>query len=84
MISPELIGILAVGAALATLVFTLHRNAMKRIDRLEDRLESRFDRLEDRVDRLDSRVDDLNKETARIGGLLDGLREAIYGRATSV
>ena len=96
--SPELIAILAVGVASMALNLTIARMLLgemrhmeqwldARMDRLEDRMdrvENRMDRLEDKIDRLDDRVDEQGKEIARIGGLLDGLREAIYGRATSV
>ena len=82
--SPELIAILAVGVASMALNLTIARMLLGEMSHMERRLEDRMDRLEDRMDRLDGRVDELGKETARIGGLLDGLREAIYGRATSV
>lgn len=44
--SPELIGILGVGAALAALLVGLHRGTDKRIDRLDDRLGNVERRLE--------------------------------------
>ena len=82
--SPELIAILAVGVASMALNLTIARMPVGEMRHMEQRLDARMDRLEDKIDRLDARVDEQGKELARIGGLLDGLREAIYGRATSV
>ena len=72
--SPELIGILAVGAALAGVIVAGQR-------RLESRLESRISALEARVEAVEHGLADLRERMARLEGLLDGLREAIVGRA---
>ena len=75
---------MALNLTIARMLLGEMRHMERRLEDRMDRIDDRMDRLEDRMDRLDSRVDELGKETARIGGLLDGLREAIYGRATSV
>ena len=72
----SLVGIVAVGAALATLIVRLIRGIEKQIDTLRDDVrELRQDQagLRDRVSQLSDRV-------SRIEGLLEGLREAIAGR----
>ena len=73
--SPELIGILSVGVALAALVFT----SMHRMDKRIDALEARIDK---RIDALEARIAALEKGQARLEGLLDGLREALFERAS--
>ena len=62
--SPELIAILAVGAALAGLILQSQRGLGARMDRLEARLDARMDGLEaelreirDRLSRLEGKVD---------------------------
>ena len=80
--SPELIGILSVGVALAALVFTSMHRMDKRIDALEARIDKRIDALEARIDALDARIAALEKGQARLEGLLDGLREALFERAS--
>jgi chromosome segregation ATPase len=71
---------------------TLGRHVQERFDAQErrmDRIEQRIDRIEQRIDALDDRIrsveehmHSIDKQLARIGGLLDGLREAIVQRAT--
>ena len=58
--SPELIGILAVGAALATLNLTTLRGD---------------------IHALDDRMRTQERSTAKLEGLLEGLREAVVVRA---
>ena len=74
--TPELIGILSVGAAQAALALTLWRHLGGRIDRLEDRFEARFEALEARIDTLSERV-------ARIEGVIEGLFAGMNGRRTA-
>ena len=72
-----LIGTVAVGAALATLIVRLNRGLEKQMDNLRgDVRELRQDhsRLRDRVSQLGDRV-------SRIEGLLEGLRDAVAGRS---
>ena len=75
--SPELIGILSVGVALAALHMTSMRGLREEIHRLDARL----DRLETRLDGMESRLDSLEQRMARLEGVLDGLREALFGRS---
>ena len=67
--SPEILTIIGVGIALATLIITGHNRINKRIDRLENRMGS----LEQRVGALEQRV-------ARLEGLMEGIREALFER----
>ena len=80
--SPELISILAVGVALAAVVFTAMQRTDRRIDALETRIDKRIDALEGRFDALETRIASLEKGQARLEGLLDGLREALFERAS--
>ena len=67
-VSQETLTILGVGIALAGIIFTSNQQLDERIDRLD----ARIDRLEVRLDRVEIRLAALEKETARIGGLLEG------------
>lgn len=78
--SPELIGILAVGVALAGIIFTGFRRLDSRIDHLEKQTNERFDRIGDRITALDRGQAELRERMAKLEGLLEGLREAISGR----
>ncbi len=53
-----------------------------RIDRLEQQTNERFDRVDDRFERLEIRMSAIEQRQARLEGLLDGLREALFARAT--
>jgi uncharacterized coiled-coil protein SlyX len=83
--SAELIGILAVGVALCGVIIAGQRRLEGRYERgmaaLEGRLESRISALERRVEAVEHGLADLRERMARLEGLLDGLREAIVGRA---
>ena len=79
--SPELIGILAVGVALAGAIFAGQRRYERGMAALESRLESRMSALESRMEAVEHGLADLRERLARLEGLLDGLREAIVGRA---
>ena len=70
--TPELIAILAVGAALAGLILQGQRGLGARMDRLEARLDARMDGLEaelreirDRLSRLEGKVDFLESYIVR-------------------
>ena len=67
--TPELIGIITVGIALAALNFTMFNMLSKRLERLEDRVAS-----------LESRVSDMDRRLARLEGLIDGIRESLVDR----
>ena len=88
--TPELIGIITVGIALAALNFTMFNMINKRLERLEDRisnLENRVSGLEahvaslgNRVSGLENRVSDMDRRLARLEGLIDGIRESLFDR----
>ena len=67
--TPELIAIIAVGVALGALNITIFKL-----------IEKRLDSLETRITRLEDRVSNLERRQARLEGLLDGIREALFGR----
>ena len=75
-----LIAVLAVGVTLAGLILTSNRGL--RQDMREDmgKLESR---LRDDIKQLAERVGRLEHSQAKLEGLLEGLREAISGRAAA-
>lgn len=79
--SPELIGILSVGVALAALHLASLRSLREEIRKEIHRLDGRLDRLETRLDGMESRLDSLEQRMARLEGVLDGLREALFGRS---
>ena len=94
--SGELIAIVAVGAALAGLILTssrglrqdmaqLRRDMREDMGKLKSRLDERIDRLEarlrDDIKQLGDRVGRMEHSQAKLEGLLEGLREAISGRA---
>ena len=70
--SPELIGILGVGIALAGVILSGQRGLNARIDKLEARLAA-----------VEHGQAELRERMAKLEGLLEGLREAITGRRTS-
>ena len=92
--SPELIAILAVGVVVAGLILNGQTQTNRRLDTLEQRMEGRIDALEQRIsafelqvnqrfDRLEARLAALEQRVARLEGVLDGLREALFSaRAT--
>ncbi len=90
----SLIAVVAVGAALAGLVLTTTRGLRQDMARIESRLDARIGELESRIDSrmnaLDARIDTLEQRMTRVElgqakleDLLEGLREAISGRAAA-
>ncbi len=75
--SAELIAILAVGAALATLLLTGLRRVEARIDRVEARIDRVETSLTTRMERIEAGQTELRERMAHLEGLLEGLREAI-------
>ena len=69
-----LIAVLAVGAALGGLILTGNRGLRQDMAQLETR-------LDERIGRLESQIGELRERMAHLEGLLEGLREAITGRA---
>ena len=80
--TPELIAIIAVGIALGGLLLTVLQIVLKRIDQLEDRFDRLEGRVEDRFERLETRMANLEQRQTRLEGLLDGIREALFERAS--
>ena len=86
-----LIANLAVGATLAGLMLTsipgLRQDIRQDIVRLESRLDERINRLEARLredmKQLSDRLGRVEHSQAKLEGLLEGLREAITGRAAA-
>lgn len=75
--SPETIAILAVGAALAGLVWQGQRSLRVEMRDLRaelsermDRIESRMDRIEIRMERMEGRLAELGDRVSRIEGML--------------
>ena len=79
--SPELIGILTVGVAVIAVVFTALQRIDKRFERIEERIDTLEERMNKRIDGVEVRIASLEKGQARLEGLLDGLREALFERA---
>ncbi len=92
--SSELIGILGVGVALAGLVVTGLRGFEKRLGARIDSLERRVDavgskledglgaletKLEGRLDLIDNRLGAVERGLAKLEGLMEGMRDAMFG-----
>ena len=86
-----LVAVAAVGATLGGLVLTgnrgLRQDMRQDIARLESRLDEKINglesRLRDDMKQLGDRVGRLEHGQAKLEGLLEGLREAISGRAAA-
>ena len=91
-----LIAVLAVGATLGGLILTSNRGLRQdirqditrmesrldeRISALESRMDERINGLESRFDAMEKQFGELRERMAHLEGLLEGLREAITGRA---
>lgn len=72
--SAELIGILSVGVALAALLMTNIRS-------LREEMRAGMRTLREDMRRMENRLDALEQRMARLEGVLDGLREALFGRS---
>ena len=73
--TPELIAIIAVGLTVVGVVLRQGSRLDKRIDDLKQEVSERFKALEDRMTQVE-------KQQAKLEGLLEGLREALtYNRA---
>ena len=71
-----LIAVLVMGVTLAGLILTSSRGLRQDMAQQESRLRDDIKQLSDRVGRLE-------QSQAHLGGLLEGLREAISGRASA-
>ena len=86
-----LIAVLAVGATLGGLILTGNRGLRQDIRQDMARMESQLredmgkleSRLRDDIKQLGDRVGRLEHSQAKLEGLLEGLREAISGRAAA-
>ncbi len=93
-----LVAVLAIGATLAWLILTSNRGLRQdirqdlarlesrvdeRISALESRLDERINGLESRFDAMEKQFGELRERMAHLEGLLEGLREAITGRAAA-
>ena len=93
-----LVAVVAIGAALAGVILTsirglrqdmredigkLESRLDERISGLESRLDERISGLEKRFDAMEHQFGELRERMAHLEGLLEGLREAITGRATA-
>ena len=70
--SVELIGIVTVGVALAGVILTSSRGLRQDLRRLDERISG-----------LESQIGELRERMVHLEGLLEGLREAISGRAAA-
>ena len=91
----EMITIIAVGVGLAGLILNGQKNIRAQIDqrldligqRLDlmdgrlDQMDKRFDQVDARFEKLEMRMGTMERQQAKLEGLLEGLREAISGRA---
>ena len=84
MLTPEILTILGVGVVLAAVLVASAQRTDKRFERLEGRLDRLDERIDDRFERLETRMSALEQRQARLEGLLDGLREALFERAARV
>ncbi len=84
----EMITIIAVGVGLAGLILNGQKNIREQIDQRLDLMDARLDQMDGRLDQMDARFERLEarmgtmeRQQAKLEGLLEGLREAISGRA---
>ncbi len=91
----EMITIIAVGVGLAGLILNGQKNIREQIDQRLDligqrldlmdgrlgQMDVRFDQVDARFEKLEMRMGTMERQQAKLEGLLEGLREAISGRA---
>ena len=89
--NPELIAIITLGVGLGALLlgglaflFAIHQRSEKLNKERFDFLCRRMDAQDENVRSLIVQVNDMGKQIARMGGLLDGLREAITRQPSKV
>ena len=85
--SGELIAIVAVGVTLAGLILTssrgLRQDIRQDMAQLETRVREDISQLRGDMNQLAERVGRMEHSQAKLEGLLEGLREAITGRAAA-
>lgn len=82
MVSPELVGILAVGAALAALVLRQGARLDRRIDLLTEHMNERFQRVDEQFQRVDEQLRGINEQLRHLGervARLEGKVDLIEG-----
>ena len=87
--TPEIIAIVTVGIALAGVILASTHGVRQDMARLESRLDGRIDALGSRLDgkiaalesSMNTQLGELRERMAHLEGLLEGLREALTGRA---
>ena len=77
MVSPELVGILAVGAALAALVLRQGARLDRRIDLLTEHMNERFQRVDEQFQRVEERFQGVNEQFQKINEQLRHLGERV-------
>ena len=75
-----LIAVVAIGATLGGLILISNRGLRQDMAQQETRLREDISQLRDDIKQLGDRVGRLEHSHAHLGGLLEGLREAITGR----
>ena len=73
----EMITIIAVGVGLAGLILNGQKNIREDMKSLREDMKS----LDARFEKLELRMGTMERQQAKLEGLLEGLREAISGRA---
>ena len=85
--SGEMIAIVAVGVALAGVILTatrgLRQDIRQDLAQMETRLREDISQLREDMKQLGERVARMEHSQAKLEGLLEGLREAISGRAAA-
>ena len=85
--SGEMIAIVAVGVALAGVILTssrgLRQDIRQDMAQLETRVREDISQLRGDMNQLAERVGRMEHSQAKLEGLLEGLREAISGRAAA-
>ena len=79
----EVITVIAVGVGISGLILNGQRNAREEMKEFKAEMKARFEKIEGRLGQIEGRLGVLERQQAKLEGLLDGLREAISGRAMS-
>ena len=84
----EMITIVAVGVGLAGLILNGQKNIREELRDFKvqvnarlDKMDTRLDQMDARFEKLEARMGTMERQQAKLEGLLEGLREAISGRA---
>ena len=84
----EMITIVAVGVGLAGLILNGQKNIRDELRDFKVQVNARLDKVDMRLNKMDARFEKLEvrmgtmeRQQAKLEGLLEGLREAISGRA---